>query len=89
MSARKIADLGQEISRLTRSIEQGLAQQSLESPTIHDAKPGDLTQVNPQAAFQLVEACRELQVLAQGPRQTLGFMGLQAGILHKRYKRKT
>ncbi|KAH8891978.1 S-adenosyl-L-methionine-dependent methyltransferase [Thozetella sp. PMI_491] len=75
MSGRSIGELGETVSRLTRSIEEASRAKGVKGPTINDEVASDL-EIDPQVAQELTEATRELEVLVQGPRPSLGLMGL-------------
>lgn len=77
MSGRNLIELGEEISRLTKSIAHDLQTKGQKIPSILDASltgPGPLGDAG--AALKLAEAARELEALVLGPHQALGLMGL-------------
>lgn len=76
MSERSIGELGKTIAHLTEVIESGISEHGLTSPTINDEVMNHLPSVCSEAAQQLAEATRELEVLVQGPRPVLGMLGL-------------
>jgi len=76
MPRRSIGELGEIIFRLTRSIEEASSVKGVKGPTLNDEISHNFAEIKPQEIAELIEAARELEVLAQGPRQTLGLMGL-------------
>lgn len=81
MSGRSLTELGDEVSRLTKKIAQGLQDAGQAIPSTHDtSSAGTEPVVDGESALKLAEAARELEALALGPHQTLGFMGLSVSI---------
>lgn len=76
MSGRSLTELGEEVSRLTKKIAQDLQERGQAIPCTHDTSTGTEPVVDGASALKLAEAARELEALALGPHQTLGFMGL-------------
>ncbi|KAI7778817.1 hypothetical protein LA080_001598 [Diaporthe eres] len=77
MSGRNLAELGEEVSRLTRKITQQLQDRGQAIPSSHDIlSAGPETVIDGESALKLAEAARELEALALGPHQALGLMGL-------------
>lgn len=80
MSGRSLTELGEEVSRLTKKIAQGLQDRGQAIPCTHDTSAGAEPVVDGESALKLAEAARELEALALGPHQTLGLMGLSVSI---------
>ncbi|KAK2613313.1 hypothetical protein N8I77_000234 [Diaporthe amygdali] len=77
MSGRNIAELGDEISSLTKKIAKDFQTRGISVPSIHDTSvTGTEPIVDGESALKLAEAARELEALVLGPHQTLGLMGL-------------
>lgn len=84
MSGRNIAELGDEISSLTKKIAKDFQTQGKKIPSTHDiSATGTEPIVDGESALKLAEAARELEALVLGPHQTLGLMGLSVGILNR------
>lgn len=80
MSGRNLTELGEEVSRLTKKIAETLRDRGQAIPWTHDTSAGTEPVIDSESALELAEAARELEVLALGPHQTLGLMGLSVSI---------
>ncbi len=76
MSGRSLTELGEAISHLIEAMTNELSRKGERITTVNDETPGGLPDVDAESALKLAEAARELEVLARGPRQTLGSMAL-------------
>lgn len=84
MSGQNLAELGEEVSRLTRKITQQLQDRGRAIPSIHDISSARTEPlIDGESALKLAEAARELEALALGPHQALGLMGLSVSIQNR------
>jgi len=78
-SGRSLVELGETISRLTKQLQKGCDDEGISSPTVNDvgaASRKSLFETDASAALELAQAVRELEVLTQPPRLSLGVLAL-------------
>ncbi|KAK0649808.1 S-adenosyl-L-methionine-dependent methyltransferase [Cercophora newfieldiana] len=74
-----LIELGETIACLTKRLQQACDDEGISSPSVNDvnaASRKSLLETDASAAFELAQALRELEVLAQSPRLSLGILAL-------------
>jgi hypothetical protein len=76
---RSLLELGETIARLAKRLQKSYDDEGISSPSVNDvdaASRKSLLEMDASAAFELAQAVRELEVLAQSPRLSLGILAL-------------